>query len=77
MITGTQDYLEILFKEYNQTGHRVDEVKQILKERPVSFNLDAYRAELKELKKSMADTVKDLVELGVDKNNVQWLGLDD
>ena len=77
MIRGTQDYLEILFKEYNQTGHRIDEVKQILKERPVSFNLEAYAEELNSLKKRMQDTVKDLVDLGVDKSNVQWLGLDD
>ena len=77
MFSGTQDYLEILFKEYNNTGHRIDEVKQILKERPVSFNLEAYAEELNELKKRMQDTVKELVALGVSKNNVQWLGLND
>lgn len=77
MFSGTQEYLEVLFKEYNKTGHRIDEVKQILKERPVSFNLDAYRKELDDLKKTMQDTAKELVALGVDKNNVQWLGLND
>ena len=77
MIRGTQDYLEILFKEYNKTGHRINEVKQILKERPISFNLEAYAEELNALKKQMQNTVKDLVDLGVDKNNVRWLGLDD
>ena len=77
MFSGTQEYLEVLFKEYNKIGHRIDEVKQILKERPVSFNLEAYAEELSDLKKTMQDTVEDLVSLGVDKNNVRWLGLDD